>query len=185
MSRKWQLITMLGLGLIALTTATAADADSSTVTTTDNSHVAAPAFMSPSWAHELCTAWNKNRTLTEKLAGSWVKNNGGTGYKVMELSDSNMKTTPPVQLEVALRNGKAECIYGGAVKVNNLNYNYDYKMWATTHDWYHMGSPLLAMMFGRLNFKGPKLEAMENMGPFATFLKLVKETPATVPGAGS
>ena len=144
---------------------------------------AAPDFMSPEWAKDLCSAWNQNDTLTTKLAGSWIKNNGGKGYKVMEISDSSMKSTPPVQLEIAPKDGKAECIYGGPIKVTDLNYNYDYKMWATTHDWHHMGSPMMAMMFGRLNFKGPKMEAMENMGPFSEFLKLVKEVPATVPAS--
>ena len=32
--------------------------------------------------------------------------------------------------------------------------------------------PMKAMMFGRLHFKGPKMEAMGNMGPFAKFLTL-------------
>jgi hypothetical protein len=30
-----------------------------------------------------------------------------------------------------------------------------------------------AMTFGRLGFKGPKMEAMGNMGPFSNFLLLV------------
>jgi putative sterol carrier protein len=34
-----------------------------------------------------------------------------------------------------------------------------------------------AMMFGRLNFEGPKMEAMGNMGPFANFLLLVGKVP--------
>lgn len=136
-----------------------------------------PVFMSPAWAQELCTAWNSNATLADKLGGSWIKNNGGKGYKIMEISDSDYKNVPPVQLEISAKDGKALCTYGGAVKVKDLNYDYDYKMWATTHDWHHMGSPMTAMMFGRLNFKGPKFEAMENMGPFSAFLKLVKEVP--------
>jgi putative sterol carrier protein len=32
--------------------------------------------------------------------------------------------------------------------------------------------PMKAMMFGRLKFIGPKVEAMTVMGPFETFLKL-------------
>ncbi len=142
-----------------------------------------PVFMSPAWAQELCTAWNSSPTLADKLGGSWVKNNGGKGYKVMEISDSSLKGSPPVQLEIAPKNGKAECIYGGPAKIAALNYSHDYKMWATTHNWHHMGSPMMAMMFGRLNFKGPKFEAMENMTPFSAFLKLVKDIPATLPAA--
>ena len=166
MFKKMTTAAILGLGLIGSTTAVAAKA---------------PSFMSPAWAQELCAAWNNNPTLTEKLAGSWVKNNGGKGYKIMEISDSSMKTVSPVQLEIALQGGKAECLYGGPIKVTRLDYDYDYKMWATTHNWHHMSSPLTAMMFGRLNFKGPKMEAMENMRPFGAFLKLVKEVPATTP----
>ncbi|WMT48082.1 SCP2 sterol-binding domain-containing protein [Acidithiobacillus caldus] len=168
MIKRTVCLALLGLGMAASTAACASDA---------------PEFMSPGWAKDLCTAWNGNATLTEKLAGAWIKNDGKQGYKVMEISDSSLKGVEPVQLEIAPKDGKAMCIYGGAVKVKKLNYNYDYKMWATTHDWYHMGSPMMAMMFGRLNFKGPKMEAMENMGPFAEFLKLVAETPATVPPA--
>ena len=37
--------------------------------------------------------------------------------------------------------------------------------------------PMRAMMFGRLNFEGPKLEAMGNMGPFGGFLRLVGKVP--------
>jgi len=183
MFRKMTMAAILGLSLAGPTMAMAAEAPSGATGSTAGAPVTPPAFMSPAWAQDLCTAWNNSPTLTEKLAGSWVKNNGGKGYKVMEVSDSNMKTTPPVQLEIALKGGKAVCSYGGAIKVSKLNYNYDYKMWATTHDWHHMGSPLTAMMFGRLNFKGPKMEAMENMGPFAAFLKLVKDVPATVPAS--
>ena len=34
-----------------------------------------------------------------------------------------------------------------------------------------------AMMLGRLKFKGPKGEAMKNMGPFGAFLRLTGEVP--------
>ena len=183
MFRKMTMAAILGLGLTGPVMAMAAETTAVASGSTAGAPVASPVFMSPAWAQDLCTAWNNSPTLTEKLAGSWAKNNGGKGYKVMEVSDSDMKTTPPVQLEIALKGGKAECIYGGPIKVTKLNYNYDYKMWATTHNWHHMGSPMLAMMWGDLQFKGPKMEAMENMGPFAAFLKLVKDVPATVPAS--
>ncbi len=73
---------------------------------------AAPDFMSPQWASDLCTAWNQNSTLTTKLAGDWIKNNGHKGYKVMEISDSSLKSTPPVQLEIAPKDGKANSFWG-------------------------------------------------------------------------
>ena len=180
MFKKMITAAILGLGLAGSTMAMAA-APAAAATSTAQAPAAAPAFMSSAWAQNLCIAWNNSPTLTEKLAGSWVKNNGGKGYKAMEICVSDMKSTPPVQLEMALKGGKAECIYGGPIKVTKLNYNHDYKMWATTHNWQHMGSPMIAMMWGDLNFKGPKMEAMENMGPFGAFLKLVKDVPATVP----
>jgi putative sterol carrier protein len=34
-----------------------------------------------------------------------------------------------------------------------------------------------AMMFNRLQFDGPMLEAMRNMGPFESFLRLVGKVP--------
>ena len=54
-------------------------------------------------------------------------------------------------------------------------------MWAETARWREMGAgdygPMRAMMFGRLNFEGPKMEAMGNMGPFGGFLLLVGKVP--------
>jgi putative sterol carrier protein len=38
--------------------------------------------------------------------------------------------------------------------------------------------PMRAMMFGRLEFEGPKGEAMSNMGPFENFLLLVGKVPS-------
>jgi hypothetical protein len=33
-------------------------------------------------------------------------------------------------------------------------------------------------LLGRLHFSGPKLEAMGNMGPFSSFLRLVGKVPS-------
>jgi putative sterol carrier protein len=55
-------------------------------------------------------------------------------------------------------------------------------MHATTERWNEMGAgeygPMKAMMFGRLKFTGPKVEAMGVMGPFGAFLRL----PGKIPG---
>lgn len=139
-----------------------------------------PIFMSPAWAHDLCGAWNESSTLTNGLAGGWVHNNGGKAYKTLEISDSVCTVSAPVELQIAFKDGKAFCIYGGALTGDRLDYGYDYSMWATTKNWMDMGSPITAMMFGRLNFKGPKMEAMSNMGPFGAFLKLVAQVPGSV-----
>jgi putative sterol carrier protein len=37
--------------------------------------------------------------------------------------------------------------------------------------------PMRAMMFRRLKFDGPMMEAMDNMGPFGSFLLLVGKVP--------
>ena len=70
----------------------------------------------------------------------------------------------------------------GAAGQDKLNRVADYPMWADTARWREMGAgdygPMRAMMFGRLNFEGPKMEAMGNMGPFASFLLLVGKVPA-------
>ena len=57
----------------------------------------------------------------------------------------------------------------------------DYVMKAETGRWIEMGNgeygPMKSMMFGRLGFDGPMLEAMGNMGPFESFLLLVGKVP--------
>ncbi|MDX5930222.1 SCP2 sterol-binding domain-containing protein [Acidiphilium acidophilum] len=140
---------------------------------------AKPVFMSPQWATQLCTAWNRTPQLTKGLGGGWAQNTGAKRYKIITLSDSICKVSAPIELKIAPKNGLAECIYGGALTATSLDYSHDYSMWATTANWMDMGSPMTAMMFGRLNFKGPKLEAMRNMGPFGGFLHLVPTVPAS------
>ncbi|HEY0664080.1 MAG TPA: SCP2 sterol-binding domain-containing protein [Thiobacillaceae bacterium] len=80
------------------------------------------------------------------------------------------------------RDGKAMCVYGGAVQNTRMDYAVDYTMHATTERWNEMGAgeygPMKAMMFGRLKFTGPKVEAMGVMGPFEAFLRL----PGKIPG---
>ena len=57
-------------------------------------------------------------------------------------------------------------------------------MFADTSRWQEMGEglygPMKGMMTGRLKFKGPKFEAMRNMGPFTNFLLLVGKVPGAV-----
>ncbi len=80
------------------------------------------------------------------------------------------------------RDGSTQCVYGGAVTVEELNPKADYLMFADTQRWQEMGAgkygPMKAMMFGRLKFKGPKGEAMNNMGPFGNFLVLTGQVPS-------
>ena len=89
---------------------------------------------------------------------------------------------PRVEMRIEDRDGSTQCVYGGAVKVEELSPKADYLMFADTRRWQEMGAdkygPMKAMMFGRLKFKGPKGEAMNNMGPFGNFLVLTGQVPS-------
>jgi putative sterol carrier protein len=150
-------------------------------------------FMDAVWAKQACDAWNKDAVLTEKLAqmpedmfGSegykWIKNDAGRGYKIITMSRDGCKA-PRVQLNIAEKNGKAMCIYGGKLDGKKLNMTVDYYMHATDADWTCMGSGkcgvMGSMMTNKLKFSGPKLEAMKVMDPFASFLKLTGKVAAT------
>ena len=134
-------------------------------------------LMSAEWAKLACDAWNKESQLTEELASSgWADNNKERGYKIIELYRSNCTDSPRVQLHISMDNEKARCVYGGAVD-KELDLDVDYIMYADTGRWEEMGrgeyGPMRGMLYGRLKFKGPKWEAMKNMGPFEQFLLLV------------
>ena len=144
---------------------------------------AAPALMSADWAQEACEAWNKDPVLIDKLVESgWVKNDKGRGFKVMQVYRSDCGGKPTAEMRIALKDGKAMCVYGGAPETATLDSGVDYVMKAETSRWIEMGNgdygPMKAMMLGRLGFDGPMMEAMGNMGPFANFLLLVGKVPA-------
>ena len=143
-----------------------------------------PPFMSGEWGVAACAAWNQDPVLTNDLVKSgWVKNDKGRGYKVMQIYRSDCGKVPTVELRVALKDGKAECVYGGPVETQKLDKGADYVMNATTERWKQMGAgeygPMKAMMFGRLSFSGPYGEAMGNMGPFGNFLLLAGKVPGS------
>lgn len=137
-----------------------------------------PVLMSSQWAEQACAAWNKEPELTGALFESgWIKNDAGRGFKVMGLYRSDCGDKPTAEMRVAAKDDKAICVYGGAVQTAKLDSGADYVMSAETPRWIEMGKgeygPMRAMMFNRLHFSGPKLEAMGNMGPFSSFLLLV------------
>ena len=134
-------------------------------------------LMSAEWAKQACEAWNAETELTDSLAASgWAGNNKDRGYKLIELYRSNCPDSPRVQLQISVDNDKAKCTYGGAVN-KEVDLDVDYIMYAETGRWEEMGrgeyGPMRGMLYGRLKFKGPKWEAMKNMGPFEQFLLLV------------
>jgi putative sterol carrier protein len=145
---------------------------------------AQPVLMSAEWAQSACEAWNKDAVLTDQLVESdWVKNDGGRGHKVMQVFRKDCGQAPTAEMRVALKENKAQCVYGGKVETAKLDSGTDYVMSADTARWLEMGrgeyGPMRAMMFGRLEFSGPMLEAMGNMGPFGNFLLLVGKVPST------
>jgi putative sterol carrier protein len=144
---------------------------------------AAPELMSADWAKDACAAWNSDPVLTDKLVESgWVKNDNGRGFKVMQLYRSDCVDKPTAEMRISLKDGKAMCVYGGAVDTRQLDTGSDYVMSAETSRWIEMGKgeygPMKAMMLGRLGFEGPKMEAMGNMGPFENFLLLAGKVPS-------
>ena len=76
-----------------------------------------PPAMSAPWAQALCEAWNADPSLTEKLVESgWIKNDGGRGYKAMQVHRADCPASARVELQVALEDNKAQCVYGGAAR---------------------------------------------------------------------
>ena len=143
---------------------------------------AAPVLMSADWAKDACVAWNNEPVLTDKLAESGgVKNDAGRGFKVMQVYRTDCGGTATTELRISLKDGKALCVYGGGPDTTKLEMGSDYVMKAETGRWVEMGKgeygPMKAMMFGRLGFDGPMVEAMNNMGPFENFLLLVGKVP--------
>ncbi|HQS03606.1 MAG: sterol-binding protein [Halothiobacillus sp. 24-54-40] len=147
-------------------------------------------FMDAQWANQVCAKWNQNTTLTTEL-GDWANNNGGKGYKALQMYRDGCGGATKVELDIAPKEGKAVCVYSGAVKTTKLNSDVDYLMHATDADWSCMGKgswgcgAMGAMMSGKLQFEGPKMEAANVMGPFGEFLLLTGAVPSnmnTCPG---
>ncbi len=141
-------------------------------------------LLSDQWATAACAAWNQDAVLTDQLGESgWVANDKGRGFKVMQLYRSDCGSAPSAELRIATKDGKAMCVYGGRIETAALDAGADYVMSAETARWTEMGrgdyGPMKAMMFGRLQFKGPKMEAMNNMAPFENFLRLVGKVPGS------
>ena len=136
--------------------------------------------MSAEWAEGACEAWNQDQTLTGNLA-KWASNDADRGFKVIQLYRMDCEESPHVELRISMQEEKVVCVYGGAVETAELVKGVDYLMFAQTARWEEMGagnySPMKAMLFGRLKFQGPKWEAMNNMGPFASFLRLTGQVP--------
>ena len=143
---------------------------------------AAPALMSAEWTAQACEAWNKDATLTNGLADTWIKNDKGRGYKLIRMYRTDCGEDTQVEMKIQAKDGKAMCTYGGKATAAKMNYSSDYTMHATTKRWTEMGAgeygPMKAMMLARLEFNGPNFEAMGAMEPFAAFLRLPGKIPS-------
>ncbi len=136
------------------------------------------AFMDAAWAQKACDGWNANSTLTGELAKKWIKNNGGRGYKLVQIYRDKCGAGSKIQLTIQEKDGKAMCVRGGKPDGKSMNKKHDYIMHANDKDWTCIGKgsfgcgAMGAMASGKLKFKGPKMEAMSVMGSFGAFLKL-------------
>ncbi len=135
--------------------------------------VAQPVFMDGEWAKAFCEVWNNTPTLVEELGknDAWSE----VPERKLFLYRRDCGKDKMVQLTIKNENGKAICVYGGPKKDEKTKH--DFLMYADTKRWLEMGrkeyGPMKAMMFGRLKFKGPKMVAMKNMGPFEAFLDAI------------
>jgi putative sterol carrier protein len=164
-----------------------ADATAETSTNTDATAVQPaaklPALMSIEYIKQFCDAWNADELMTKGLADSeWIDNDGDKGFKIIQLYRNDCPDSPHVEMQFERQNNKAMCVYAGKVENPELDRSADYEMYADTNRWIEIGNgdygPMKAMMFGRLKFKGPKIEAMGNMGPFKNFLLLFGHFPS-------
>jgi len=141
-------------------------------------------FMDVSWAKSTCDAWNKNATLTNKL-GKWSSNDKKRGYKIIQIYRTECGKSSKIQLNISNKNGKAICNYGGKPDGKKIDTSVDYVMHASDKDWTCIGKgsfgcgAMGAMASGKLQFSGPKMEAMSVMGPFESFLKLTGKVAST------
>ncbi len=154
-----------------------------TDSSTDKSAAGLPAMMSVEYIAQFCEAWNADELMTKGLADSeWVDNDGDKGFKIIQLYRRDCQDSPHVEMQFERQDNKAICVYAGKVENPVLDRGSDYEMYADTRRWIEIGNgdygPLKAMMFGRLKFKGPKIEAMGNMGPFKNFLLLFGRFPS-------
>ncbi len=137
---------------------------------------AAPALMSAEWTAQACDAWNNDKALSEGLADKWIKNDKNRGHKIIQMYRTDCGDKYITEMKIVAKDGKAMCVYGGKQQTATIDDDVDYLMHATTERWNQMGAgeygPMRAMMFGRLKFTGPKMEAMSVMGPFEAFLRL-------------
>ncbi|MBA5248798.1 MAG: hypothetical protein FE834_04600 [Gammaproteobacteria bacterium] len=121
-------------------------------------------------AQDIANTFNGSSTPDALVKSGWAGNDGGKGYKILQVIVKNTQTAAELHIDTS---GEAIAAFDN-IKTAKLNTDFDYKMIATMEDWAEMGTgesgPMYHMTFGGLSFEGPMGEAMSNMGPFAAFL---------------
>ncbi len=141
---------------------------------------ATPKFMDEEYAKQFCDLWNKTPELTEGLS-KWATKTGEKGYRIIRFYRQDCGgPEKAVELHIAPKDGKAVCIYGGKA----TNENPDFLMFATDKNWKSLAKGEFGFMgmgiMTKMTFKGSKIEAMRNMGPFKTFLTNLDKVPHTM-----
>jgi hypothetical protein len=58
-------------------------------------------FMDADWAKKACDGWNNNATLTNELGGDeWAANDGGRGYKLIQMYRDECGADSKVQINI-------------------------------------------------------------------------------------
>jgi len=150
------------------------------LTLTSTLAFAQPPFMSPEYAKQFCDLWNKTDDLTEGLA-DWSKNvREGKEYRTIQFYRSDCGgPEKAVEVHIVNKDGKAICVYGGKA----VDPNPDFQMYATDENWKSLARGEFGFMgmgiMTKMTFKGSKIEAMQNMGPFKAFLLNLGKVPHT------
>ncbi|RMD47223.1 MAG: SCP-2 sterol transfer family protein [Aquificota bacterium] len=142
--------------------------------------VAIPKFMDEEYAKQFCDLWNKTPTLTDGLS-NWSKKVNKNGYRIIRFYRQDCGgPEKAIELHIAPKDGKAICIYGGKA----TNEKADFLMFATDKNWESLAKGEFGFMgmgiMTKMTFKGSKIEAMRNMGPFKTFLLNLDKVPHTM-----
>ncbi len=141
---------------------------------------ATPKFMDEEYAKQFCDLWNKTQTLTEGLS-NWSKKVNKNGYRIIRFYRQDCGgPEKAVELHIAPKDGKAICVYGGKA----TNEHADFLMFATDENWKSLAKGEFGFMgmgiMTKMTFKGSKIEAMRNMGPFKAFLLNLDKVPHTM-----
>ncbi|HIM58655.1 MAG TPA: hypothetical protein EYJ00_04965, partial [Gammaproteobacteria bacterium] len=87
-------------------------------------------------AQNIADAFNASSTPAELVKSGWAGNDGGKGYKVLQVSVKDTGKAAELHID---GNGKVVAAFDSA-KTTKLNAEVDYKMIATMEDWASMGT---------------------------------------------